>query len=654
MEPWLKWVLIILVVLVLATCCCVAVAAIAGYFAFDWFDDSGLDPNVQETAEMIVDPVSSNAKNTLELLDSSHVPENDLFELAERLLGQQDIPLVLDTPPVAYQLGDAETFWATEMESNENFEIDARLEYITPHAYFWIEQGLSFENDALAKLADTFENEIYPQTRAVFGNEWSPGIDNDVHLYILYGRGMGSNIAGYFSSRDSVHVRAYKYSNMHEMFFFNADTVELDDEYTFGVLAHEFQHMIQWNVDRNESTWMNEGLSELSTYLNGYDAGGFDLLFMLNPDRQLTYWPDDPNATSASYGASFLFMDYFYSRFGENLTKQLVANNENGLESIDLVLAEAGLPENADDLFQDWVITNYLHDGSVGDGRYTYDNYPNAPAAKDTETIDDCDGSLLQRAVHQYGTDYISLTCPGIVQLMFEGSTEVGVLPVDAHSGEQMWWSNKGDESDMTLTHQFDLTGVTGDVLLEYWAWYDIEKDYDYLYVETSLDGETWEIVTTPRGSDKDPSGNSYGWAYNGESEGWVQEQVDLGRFAGQKVWVRFEYITDAAVNGEGFALDDMQLTAIGYEQDFETGDGGWEAAGFVRVSNNIPQTYAITLVTITGDDTTVERLELDDMNRWRGNVEIGSDVEKMVLMVSGLARFTNQPVGYNLILTPQ
>ena len=36
-------------------------------------------------------------------------------------------------------------------------------------------------------------------------------------------------------------------------------------------------------------------------------------------------------------------------------------------------------------------------------------------------------------------------------------------------------------------------------------------------------------------------------------------EEVDLSQFAGKKVQIRFEYITDAAINGEGFLLDDVQ-----------------------------------------------------------------------------------------------
>ena len=43
----------------------------------------------------------------------------------------------------------------------------------------------------------------------------------------------------------------------------------------------------------------------------------------------------------------------------------------------------------------------------------------------------------------------------GAYTLRFEGSIEVGVLPADPYSGDYAFWSNKGDDSDMTLTRQF-------------------------------------------------------------------------------------------------------------------------------------------------------------------------------------------------------
>ncbi len=210
-------------------------------------------------------------------------------------------------------------FWVSNVDTNENFQITANLEYVTDHAYFWIEDGVSFDARELQRLGDAFENQIYPTNREFFGSEWSPGVDNDPHLYILLAENLGFRLAGYFSSADELHPLAHDYSNAHEMFLLNADNIDLGDEYTYGVLSHEFQHMIHWYTDRNEESWLNEGFSELSSLLNDFDPGGFDGIYAMNPDLQLTdFRRDDPDATTPHYGAGLLLTTYFLDRFGED------------------------------------------------------------------------------------------------------------------------------------------------------------------------------------------------------------------------------------------------------------------------------------------------------------------------------------------------
>jgi bacillopeptidase F (M6 metalloprotease family) len=225
----------------------------------------------------------------------------------------------------------------------------------------------------------------------------------------------------------------------------------------------------------------------------------------------------------------------------------------------------------------------------------------------------------------------------------------VGVLPEDPHSGSFAFWSNKGDESDMTLTRDFDFSAVSGPVKLEYWTWYDLEGDYDFLYLEASTDGKTWKIIQTPSGTDKNISGNSYGWGYNGLSDGWIKEEVDLSKYAGQKVTLRFEYVTDAAVNGEGLLLDDISIPAIDYSTDFESDDSGWQAQGFTRIENRLPQTYRVSLILTGKRNTTVQSLTLDENQSISVPLELGGDYRDAVLVISGTTRATRQKANYSI-----
>ena len=602
-------------------------------------------PTIDRTSPDAVSP------ETLDTLNNTLVPENDPYELACRLEGICDVPRTV--PAKTYKLGDKENFWITNSDTVEHHEITATLLYITPHSYFWAEEGTPVNEGDIKRLMDTFENEIYPTDREFFGSEPNPGIDGDPHIYVIYASGFGGNVAGYFHTADAFNPLIKEYSNAHETFMLSSDTQpDLTTEFTYTVLAHEFVHMIQFTSDRNDETWIGEGFADVGAFINGYSIGGHDWVYVQNPDLQLTTWGSDNNIPR--YGQSFLYMNYFLDRFGEEATKALTSNPENGLSSIDGTLADLGITDpltgeiiTADDVFMDSAAALYLMDDRVGDGRYTYYNYPDAPQTSDTDTITTCPQSPLDFSVNQYGIDYINISCAGDHTLTFSGSTAIRLLPTDMHSGDFAFWSNKGDESDMTLTREFDFTDVNDSIEISYWTWYDIEEDWDYLYLEASTDGVTWDILETPSGTDYNPSGSSFGWGYTGQTGEWIEETVDLSQYAGQKVQIRFEYITDAAVNEQGLLLDDVRVDAINYQSDFEADDGGWEAAGFARIENVLPQTYRLSLI-IKGDTTTVTNIELNEDQ----TVDIPLSLQRgdeAILIVTGTTRFTIIPAPYQI-----
>ncbi len=656
-------VILIVGIILLLCCICLVVVSVVGYILYQRGSSiiSKIDlpvPGEPATATppvVVTRPPSGDVSTeTLKILEQSVVPVNDPRELACKLKGKCNITETVPAPTTEPAVGDSTSFWVSNVDTNENFKVEATLRYVTPHVFFWVQKGVDYDQGELKALADAFENKIYPTDREFFGSEWTPGIDNDPHIYILYVRGMGSSIAGYFSSADEMNPEAHEYSNAHEMFLFNADNTNLGEEFTYGVLAHEFQHMIHWAQDRNEASWMNEGFSEVAAFLNGYDPGGFDWLYISDPDLQLNDWPNDQSATPPHYGASFLYLTYFLDRFGEDATKAVVKDPANGFDSIDNALQEinavdttTGQQVTADDVVMDWAATNYLLDPGVGDGRYTYHNYASANRASATERVSSCPQSAQSRSVHQYGVDYIEIDCTGDFTLSFTGSTVTRLLPAsaDPDTGSKAFWSNKGDESDMTLTQEFDFTAVSAPIKISFRTWYDLEKDYDYLYLEASEDGETWQIIKTPSGTDKDPSGNSYGWAYNGTTNGWMDETVDLSAYAGKKVQLRFEYVTDAAVNGEGLLLDDVRIDAVNYSTDFESDDGGWTADGFVRVENVLPQTFRLALI-IKGAETTVQTIEVSADQTADIPVSLSSG-ETATLVVVGTTRFTREEASY-------
>jgi immune inhibitor A len=307
------------------------------------------------------------------------------------------------------------------------------------------------------------------------------------------------------------------------------------------------------------------------------------------------------------------------------------------------------------DVFADWTIANFLNDPSVDGGRYAYKGFTGKvfqPAA----TISTCPQAQTAATVHQYAADYIAIQCEGQVTIAFTGSQQAQLIPTTAHSGRYAFWSNRRDASDTTLTREFDLTGVTS-ATLDYWAWWEIEKDFDYAYVEVSADGgQTWQILHTPSGTSANPNGSNLGWAYTGCSGGgdpgqgctaqWVEEKVDLSAYAGDKIEVRFEYVTDQGLNYPSFEVDDIRVPELNYTCNFEKDSCGWAAQGFVRVDDVLSQTFVVQVIHRSAGQTTVERMPLDASNQGSLTLDLKRG-DQTVLVVSGTAPFSTELASY-------
>ena len=581
------------------------------------------------------------------------LPPRDQRLLAMRLRNHgEQIPEVVNSSPPQLQLDQSDTFWVTDNGSQppRQFQVTANLRYIGDNSYWWVEEGMSVDLVDLERSAQQFEQHTYPTNREFFGSEWSPGVDGDARVHVFLGNVPG--VAGYYAAANSYSKLAEPYSNEREMFFINLRAMQPGSDYFDSVLAHEFQHMIHWYQDRNEDTWVNEGMSELATFLNGYGPSNFMGAYTTVPDTQLNSWADTPGAAVGHYGGSFLFMAYFLQRYGDELTQAVVAAEANGIAGFNSVLAEQGIDQTFDDIFADFLIANYLNDPAQDDGRWGYaDVQPTSPAPAAQHSSYPAGQPTT---VYQYGADYIELTGNGDLTIEFTGSTRVPVVNNQAHSGSYQWYSHRGDDSNPRLTRAVDLSGVDS-ATLNYWAWYDIESDWDYAYVEISEDGgDTWHILETPYSATDNPSGNAYGPGYTGASEGWLEESIDLTPYAGQEVLLRFEYVTDDAVNRPGFTVDDISIPEIGFFDDVESGDNGWQAEGFVRIDNVLPQHFLAQVLEIGADgNASVTPIPLDETNYGTLTVSgLGDRLDKAVLIVSGLSPITTEPAGYEYNIT--
>ena len=565
-------------------------------------------------------------------------PDRDPRELARSLLKiSGPIPEVVSVDPASYTEGRRDTFSLIDAQE-VRYRSEATLRLISPHAYWYVEDGRGVSRKELEAAAVAFEGHIYPVVTAAFGSEWIPGVDDDPHITILHAD-LGGGVGGYFSAVDEYSTVVHADSNQREMVYLS-DSLSVGSPRYLSTLAHELQHLVHWNNDRGEEGWVTEGLSEVATSVAGYRFTRQDV-FLRSPAISLINWPEQ---LSVHYGAAFLFFDYLASHYGtRDDLKVLVAEPGDDIQGINSYLSALGFQATFRDVFKDWVVANFLDE--PGGGRYSYPELNvRATATGRMDEFGERRSSIPQYSAEYWGMDITR----GDALIGFQGQAESMLLPTSLDGGS-CWWGNRGDSISSTLTRNLDLSGVAG-ATLRYRVWFDLEEDWDYGYVQVSTDGgSTWDILQGPGTSSENPVGNNFGHGYTGTSDGWLQEEVDLSGYAGRRVLLRFHYVTDQALNGIGLCFRDISVPEVDF---FDRGPGsrGWQSEGFVWTDNRVSQEYIVQVIEV-GEETRVREIPLDGSNR--GELVVGGlgELDRVVVVVAALSPKTLQDAGYTLSL---
>jgi hypothetical protein len=581
----------------------------------------------------------------------------DPIELAIAIdgLDPADLPEVPGAPVQTYQVGDTRTFWTHNSDTFETNEITAELMAISKHAYFWQDQAseaLNATNEPAtaedwAAAAESFD-QSYERVRAVFGQEESPGLDGDLRLFVINSDSLGM-VGGYFGQNDRLPAIMEPYSNEGQYFYIsNTWASGIASDYYKEVLAHEFQHMIQKNMDPNEEGWLNEGFSMLAQQVAGMGGDNSVADYLIKPDQSLWYWSGE----SMDYGQSYLYVDYLYEQIGEEFIKAIASDPANGLASIDQNLVQFDSPRNADELYADAMMAVYFDNPALAEGQYAF-QHPVLPLVLpryDFATVP----AVYQGTVEQYGgVDMITISCDGTASIAFSGNQRAQLIPAEAYSGEHFWWSNRYDSTFATLTRQVDLAGISS-ATLTFRAWYDIEEDWDYAYILVSTDGgRTWVTLPSTSSRETDPNNQNLGHGLSGISGDdpeatWSKESIDLSAYAGKQILLRFAMQNDLVVNNAGFAIDDIAIPETGWSDDAESGNQGWISEGFILSHNHVPQVWSVRAVEKRVDGTiVVHEIEITD---GEGQLKLESvGMQKLVLFVIGQTRYTTMPASYRL-----
>ena len=584
------------------------------------------------------------------------IPANPInLAIAIDNLDPATLPTTPSQPVRTYQVGDVRTFWTHNRDTNQFNRITARLMIISKHAYFWQDEATQPINasgqiatpDDWAAIADSFDNS-YELVRAVFGQEESPGLDGDPRLFVIHSDSLG-RVGGYFGQSDSLPSVVDPHSNEGQYFYIsNTWASGIASDYDKEVLAHEFQHMIQKNMDGNEEGWLNEGMSMLAQQVAGMRGDNSVADYLIRPDQSLWYW----GSKTSDYGQSYLYVDYLYEQLGSDFIKAVASDPVNGLTSIDQTLVKFDSSRNADKLYADAIMAAYFNDSTLASGQYAF-RYPTIPVMTPRYEFTSLP-AVYQGTVQQYGgVDIMTYSGNGQATINFTGDQRVQLIPASAHSGNSFWWSNRYDSTFATLTRQIDLTKITK-ATLDFWTWYDIEEDYDYAYLLISTDNGThWTLVPTTSSRETDPNGQNLGHGITGTSGGgkdptWINETADLSAFAGKQILIRFAMQNDMVVNNYGFAIDDLSIPEIGWNDNAESGNAGWISEGFILSHNYVPQVWNVRAVESRIDGTI--KVHNIDITNGTGHLDVSFEgLKKLVLFVIGQTRYTTVPATYRV-----
>lgn len=290
--------------------------------------------------------------------------------------------------PKTYTVGDVETFWTKNIAENKFEQTQATLKAIGEYCYIFVENGKTIADSAVEKVRSSFDTTIYPTDTGAFGSEWKPGVDGDEHITLLMfdikdgydPNGNSGYVGGYFFAGDEylqsqIPAQYNIKSNEREMFYLDINPADPTEDRYMSIVAHEFQHMIHFNNDPRERSWVNECCSQIAPYLCGFGHAGQIKSYMQAPDNSLTAWSQERPV--ANYGQVYLWGYYLMNRYLKNdadrraFFNSLVADEAQGIQGFDKALKPFGTDFRSS--FTEFMIANFINSPKLAKGQYAYD-----------------------------------------------------------------------------------------------------------------------------------------------------------------------------------------------------------------------------------------------------------------------------------------
>lgn len=334
-------------------------------------------------------------------------------------------------------VGDRRQFWvinnprgALPGRAERDFDrVTATLRYVGGHTLLYLDEGApepGLTEADLQSLGELYDHVLYEANLDYFGEP--SDVDSNRRVIVLLSpvvngltpRGSLGITVGFFFGLDL--CSSCQFSNRAEILYgivpdeagSYSDRARREFVLSLlpGVMAHETEHMINFNVKADdggggefEELWLSEGLAHMAEELAGdaaLDAGEAEFADDLyRSDLGLAArFLEDPGASaltavqgsgsSGERGAAWLFLRWLGENYGDFIFRELARAPESGVANV-----EARTGERFFRLFADWAVTAWADDLTI-------------PGLGDRYQIPKWDlRTLLRKTIPGGGSDYI-------------------------------------------------------------------------------------------------------------------------------------------------------------------------------------------------------------------------------------------------------
>lgn len=293
--------------------------------------------------------------------------------------------------------GNIHTFRAQKVTDGTWYNATGTLLATGEHSLVFAENGHGITPETAQEIADEFDNEIYEPIVDAFGE--ASDVDNNGKvviflLDIIDGYSGGGFVAGYFDPTHQFAKTTYTNSNEMDMLFMDVDPLVPASDQFYGTLAHEFQHLINFNVAYLEGNgvefdvWINEGLSTAAEYVYSgtIDVDGRVAWFNADPTGSISagnnffvwngFWENEGDQLS-NYATAYLFFQWLriHAPNGVEIYGDIISSGSRNYQAVLSAATASGgeFPSTWSTLMRAWFLANFFGMSDESTGIFSYE-----------------------------------------------------------------------------------------------------------------------------------------------------------------------------------------------------------------------------------------------------------------------------------------